>query len=231
MCKRYFVLVTFIVFLLATAANAFTITSQLTGDLRKDNPDFLFVDVTISVDELNSPSVASWTVDINSPAHPNTKLDAFYFNLSTPDTSPNTVSFSNFNPVHWVVTGDTSAQGAGLTFEFEVDKDNQQALDITNTQALTFDMTADFTLLPGTFLDAKISSFVGDNGDMIGGQLGAHLQSLEMSDVNNTDSGFAVGSYTSGGGPGQDYPIPEPSTLILLGGGLIGLVAYRRKKH
>ena len=40
---------------------------------------------------------------------------------------------------------------------------------------------------------------------------------------------FDYWTVENGGGGGGD-PIPEPSTLILLGAGIIGLVAYRRKK-
>jgi hypothetical protein len=44
----------------------------------------------------------------------------------------------------------------------------------------------------------------------------------------NEGSLFLAGG--SGGGGGGD-PIPEPATMLLLGSGLIGLAATRRKKH
>ena len=80
-------------------ATPFTITAQLTGDARQasgENPENLVVDVTIVSD--TTSNIASWTVDINSPLHPNIKLDEFYFNLVG---SASDYSFSNFSPSDW----------------------------------------------------------------------------------------------------------------------------------
>ena len=64
----------------ATAwGSAFAITSELTGGPRVANPDNLVVNVTIVGDTTSSTVI--WTVDINSPLHPNVKLDEFYFNM------------------------------------------------------------------------------------------------------------------------------------------------------
>ena len=81
-------------------ATPFTIFTTLTGDPRPGNPDSLFVDVTIqgNTDEAET----SWLIDINSPLHPDTKLDAFYFNLAMP-TGVN-VGFDNYIPSNWIVT-------------------------------------------------------------------------------------------------------------------------------
>ena len=75
----------FLVLGLATnlLAVPFSFKTILTGDFRTKDPNGLIVDVTI--DHTNGSRVATWTVDINSPLHPDIKLDAFYFNLALPD--------------------------------------------------------------------------------------------------------------------------------------------------
>jgi len=200
-------------------ADPFTITSQLTGDPRLDNPDNLIVDVTITGDTTSDTTF--WTVDINSPAHPDIKLDAFFFNI---DLDSSDVSFTNFDPSSWSVTSPANnAQGSGSAdFLFEADSSNP-ATDVTNSQDLTFEgilasgfWDVDFFLNAddATSSDALLGSF----------QLGAHLQSLVAAD-GQSDSGFAVGDY---GGNGE--PIPEPMTMLLLGAGLAGISGLRLRK-
>lgn len=210
------------VMLLATqsVADPFTITSQLTGDPRLNNPDNLIVDVTITGD--TTSDTTSWTVDINSPAHPDIKLDALYFNL---DLVPSEVSFTNFNPSSWSVTSPANnASGSGSAdFLFEVDSSNP-ATNVTNSQDLTFE-----GILAAGFWDEDLFLNAGDatSSDALLGsfQLGAHLQSLERIRGQSSDSGFAVGDY---GGNGE--PIPEPMTMLLLGAGLAGIAGLRLRK-
>src|SRR3569833_1143609 len=64
----------------AAQAIPFQITSQLTGDPRPENPDYLVVDVTVTGD--TTSNLVSWLVDLNSPVHPDMKLHEFYFNVS-----------------------------------------------------------------------------------------------------------------------------------------------------
>lgn len=203
----------------ASLADPFTIEAALTGDPRPSNPDNLFVDVTITGDTTSDTTY--WTVDINSPAHPDIKLDAFFFNL---DLDSSEVSFGNFDPSSWTVTSPASnATGSGSAdFLFEADTSNP-ATDVTNSQNLTFEAT----LLSG-FWDVDLFLNAGDatsSDGLLGSfQLGAHLQSLTAYN-GQSDSGFATGDYG-----GNSEPIPEPMTMLLLGTGLAGISGLRLRK-
>ncbi len=212
--------------LLANTAYAtpFTITSQLTGDPRLENPDNLIVDVTITGDTTSNKTF--WLIDINSPAHPNIKLDAFYFNLTGLFKD---YSFSGFTPKDWTVSSGNNASGSGSAdFVFEVDKSKGNATDVTNIQNLSFTVTytggGNFT--ENMFLNAP--NAISKDTVLGKGQLGAHLQSLTPAQ-GESKSGFALGNYR-GGGIVDEQEIPEPASLLLFGAGLLGLSLSRRFK-
>ena len=207
------------------SATPFTITAQLTGDSRVGNPDNLFVDVTINVDA--AMTTASWIVDINSPNHPNIKLDEFLFNVQG---SASDYIFQNFDPLGWEAASPGTPPGLGggaATFLFEIidPPGPPQPDDVTNSRNLTFDMV----IQTGTFSEDTFLLASSTSGAAGSGQLGAHLQSLTTAGncgSNCSDSGFALGVYTSG----QPQPnVPEPGVLALFGLGLLGIGWARRK--
>lgn len=204
-------------------ATPFSIMAQLTGDPRPENPDNLIVDVTVTGD--TDSDTTFWTVDINSPMHPDIKLDAFFFNL---DVDPSMVSFDNFDPSSWSVSSPANnAQGSGSAdFNFEADSSNP-ATDVTNSQDLTFEAM----LTSGTWSEDYFfgASFSTSSDALLGSfQLGAHLQSL-VAGMGQGDSGFAVGAWEGNGEP-PNGAIPEPMTMLLFGTGLAGLSGLRLRK-
>lgn len=211
-------------------ATPINITATLTGDIRTNNPDNLIVNVTIAGDTTSNQ--ATWTFDINSPAHPNIKLDEFYFNMAG---SASDYSFTGFNPNGWEINSSSVVvQGAGgVSFMFEaLDPAGQpNAADVTNSQNLSFTMIyAGGNLTEALFLNAP-TALSNDAGS---GQVGAHLQSLTTAGncgnaAKCSDSGFAFGVYQGGDGGTPPLQIPEPGALLLTGVGLLGLAWARRR--
>lgn len=179
----------------STSAQALVLTRTLLGDPRPENPDNLIVDVTIQTGSDAGVGYgdheALWTIDLNSPAHPSIKLDAFYFNLA--DTIKNNVSFSVLNPSGWTVgglgSGNNAAGSGSANFQFEVAKSPGNHPDVTNAVNLLFRMTSSAgSLTLNDFLNAPTSS--GAGGVLVG-QMGAHLQSLTAAN-GQSNSGFAT---------------------------------------
>src|SRR3569832_2475316 len=80
----------------AAQAIPFQITSQLTGDPRPENPDYLKNNDTDTNDTTTKQKTKH--NEKNSPVHPDMKLHEFYFNVSG---NAMDYSFSNFSPLSW----------------------------------------------------------------------------------------------------------------------------------
>ena len=121
---------------LAQAASAapIALNATLTGDPRVDNPDNLFVNVSV-IGDSTSNSV-NWTIDINSPLHTSAKLGVFAFNMVG---GFGDYSFSNFSPSGWSITNGNNVPGSGgADFLFESNDPPGNSNNVTNAVNLTF---------------------------------------------------------------------------------------------
>lgn len=218
-------------------ATPISIVSTLTGDGRPTNPDNLIVDVTITGD--TTSNVVSFKFDINSPLHPNAKLDEFYFNVLGNAAD---FSFSGFSPTDWDVSSPASVQGGGGGFSFLFEALDPvgppNAADVTNSVDLLFTMTkstGNFTA--ADFLSA--ASTCSTDTALGCGQLGTHLQSLTVAQGSGlSDSGFALGNYSSStsstsstsGQTSGNIPEPSSSGLVFLGLGLVAASFWTRRR-
>lgn len=215
---------------LAAPAMAFPIEAQLTGDPRPGNPDSLIIDVDIVLIDANT---VEWTIDINSPLHPNARLDEFYFNVTGLASD---YTFDSFSPTDWAITSPASVQGGGsftpnFLFSALDPSGPPNAADVNNTTNLVFRMN----LVSGSFADSMFLTAANScsSDTTLGcGQLGAHVQSLTLGnpgDSATSDSGFVLGTYLLPSPP----PLPEPGTLSLLGAIFLalGLLRLRQRRR
>src|SRR3569832_960962 len=126
------------------------------------------------------------------------------------------------NPDYLVV--DVTVAG-DTTFTFElVDPPGQPKVNVTNSVSLSFDMTK----LAGNFMIDDFLNAPTTTTAVGTSQLGAHLQSLNKVGLltPTSTSGFAIGNY-----PQRivTESVPEPSVLLLMGSGLVGVALTRRR--
>jgi hypothetical protein len=200
----------------------FLVTTDLTGDFRLENPDNLVVHVTVSGD--TTSNLTQWTIDLDSPLHPDLHLHGFFFNLANP--AGTSLTFLNFGPAAWSIAASSSgAPGSGgARFQFEGLDPPGRGNNVTNLTSLTFTAMLNGGLWDPSMLTTAPLSTGGGIPDP-GAQMGAHLRSaVAPCDSGCSDSGFVSGGFTPS-------TVPEPTTLVLTGLGFLGAAAIARRRR
>ena len=212
----------FLCLLAATDAKADSIFTSATGSLFGDRYAF---QLTIEQDGIDASVFHANLQNTSTDSLAGALIDVLAFNLADPDPTLGTdFTIVNIDP-DWQFA---QTEKGGIQFDYTgVINDQRERIEPEESLLFDFDFDDDFVLPENPFdlwLLAEEARGTGIGGGEISGQVAVSFQNL----------GAPV---EDGDGPGSDLlastwgavPMPEPSSVLLLGMGLAGLIGIRRK--
>jgi len=177
-------------------------------------------EIVATFDDGGGSGSVDLTIDLGGLTDPQDFVTAFYFNFTGPD-------FTGFD----ITSSDPEFDGFSTSFDtLQADGDGRfdVRVEFNTSNAADRLIAGESATLTITYAGLTVDFF--DATSAPGGGNGTWTAIVRAQGLGSGDDSSGSGWFA--GNPDDDLPgIPEPSTLLLMGGSLLGFAFYRRRKH